>query len=320
MTYRKQQGFSLVEVMTAMLISLFLVGGMVQVYISNKTTYRFGEALSRVQESGRFGLDYLATEIRMADFWGCTNLNTVSNDLDPAAPGVPDFLAGGLDGTEGGAGVPDSITIQGAFDRGINVQEPYMNTVSAALHVSDDSGIQNDDILLVSDCMAGDIFQVTNIQQGTGGNSGKESLNHNTGAGSLNVSGDLSKTYQGDAAVFGLMSQTFFIQNNPVGEPALFVTANGVTEELVAGVEDMQVLYGEDTDNNGVPNRFVDADNVGDMDEVTAVRISLVVRSFEDNVVDQPQVYILEGAPVAAGDRRMRQVFTTTISLRNRLN
>lgn len=321
-TLKTQRGFSLVEAMVAMVISLVLIAGIVQIYLSNKETYRFGEAVSRVQESGRFGLDFLATEIRMADFWGCTAFGGMSSDLNPAGAGYIDFLNagdGGLVGTEGGAD-PDSITIAGAFDRGITVQEPYMPTVSASLFISQDSGLQDDDIIMVSDCEQGDIFQVTNIQAGTGGNSGKNSLVHNTGT-SLNLTGDLSKTYEGDASVYQMMQRTFFIADNPVGEPALFMSENGAAaEELVDGVEDMQITYGEDTDGDGVPNRFVDADNVGDMASVLAVRISLVVRSPEDGVMDDPQVYVVNGASVTAGDRRLRQVFTSTISIRNRLN
>ena len=35
----KQQGLSLIEIMVAMLISLFLLGGVIQVYSSTSTTY-----------------------------------------------------------------------------------------------------------------------------------------------------------------------------------------------------------------------------------------------------------------------------------------
>jgi len=315
------KGFTLVELMVAMVISLFLIGGMIQVYMSNKVSYRFGEALSRVQENGRFAMEYLSTDIRMADFWGCAELADVQNNLDDTAAGYVDFGAGGVQGTEGASGAPDSLTIGGAFDRGLTVQEPYMPNVSAAIFVSSPSGLAVDDVVMVSDCLGGDIFQITNKQQGTGGNSGKETLVHNAGAGSIgNASKDLSKTYKGDATVYQVSSTTFFIQNNPINEPALYMTANGITQELVEGVEDMQILYGEDTDADGIPNRYVAANAIADTEQVLAIRVSLLIRSFEDNVVDAPQSYTYDGNNVTAGDRRLRQVFTSTISLRNRIN
>lgn len=320
MIMKYQRGFSLVELMVAIVISLFLIGGMIQVYLSNKTTYRFGDALSRLQENGRFALEYLSTEIRMADFWGCANLANVQNNL-ASTPAGHNFTVGGILGVDNPTGTPDSITINGAYDRGINVQTPYMTTVSAALHVSQQSGLAIDDVVLVSDCLNGDVFQITNIQQGTGGNSGKESLAHNSGTGSIgNVSQDLSKTYKGDATIYQLSSKTFFVQNNPVGVPALYVNDTGNVLELVDGVEDMQILYGEDTNvpGDGVPNRYVTASAVGDMEAVTAIRIALLLRSGEDNVVDTVQTYTYDGATVTPADRRLRQVYTTTINIRNR--
>lgn len=314
------KGFSIVELLVAMVITLILLGGLFQVYLSNKVTYKFGEALSRVQENGRFAMDYLGTEIRMADYWGCAGAADVQNNLDNTDPNFIDFGAGGLLGNDGGGlNGSDSITIGGVSGSQITVQQPYMPTVAAALMITQDSGLQIDDVVLVSDCVNGDIFQVTNMQQGSGGNSDKETLVHNQGTGSIgNISNNLSKRYEGDASVSEATSKTFFLQNNPIGEPALYVTVNGATSELVEGVENMQILYGEDTGGDLIPDRYRPANTVTDMGAVIAVRISLLIRSFQDNVVDDPQTYTYNGAAVTAGDRRLRQVFTSTITLRNR--
>lgn len=63
-----QKGFSLVEIMLALTISLFLLAGFVQLFIGSKQTYRFSDGLSRLQENGRFAIDRLAFDIRMAGF------------------------------------------------------------------------------------------------------------------------------------------------------------------------------------------------------------------------------------------------------------
>ncbi|GAB4361723.1 MAG: PilW family protein [Gammaproteobacteria bacterium] len=323
MNRNSQRGFSLVELMVAIVISLFLVAGVVQVYISNKSTYRFGEALSRLQENGRFALDYMATEIRQADFWGCADLTAVQNNLNPSAGWTSFLTAGGVAGTDNPTGTPDVLTIRGALDRGLRLRKVMPDTAAAAF-VPLLSGLSQGDIVLLSDCLDGDIFQITNISPGTGGDSDKAALVHNAGSvvSPGNSTHTLSKAYGLDAGVYLMSARTFSVANNPAGEPALFVTGNGgAPQELVDGVEDMQILYGEDTDvpGDGVPNRYVPAGAVADMNAVTAIRVSLLLRSPEDNVLETPQTYTYNGgAPVTAGDRRLRQVYTATINIRNR--
>jgi type IV pilus assembly protein PilW len=94
-TLRHQTGLTLIEVMIAMLLGVFLIGGILQIFISTKQTYRMQENLSRLQENGRFAMDFISRDIRMADFRECaTN------------PSVPTAIAG-----TNGAGTADTITI-----------------------------------------------------------------------------------------------------------------------------------------------------------------------------------------------------------------
>ena len=81
----------------------------------------------------------------------------------------------------------------------------------------------------------------------------------------------------------------------------------------------MQILYGEDTDADGVANYYVDSSSVTDLDAVVSVRVSLLLRSFEDNVTSASQTYSYNNATTPAGDRRLRRVFTSTVMIRNRI-
>ena len=49
--FKKQWGISLVEVLVAMVISLFLLSGIIQVYLTNTASYSFTNAISRIQEN-----------------------------------------------------------------------------------------------------------------------------------------------------------------------------------------------------------------------------------------------------------------------------
>jgi type IV pilus assembly protein PilW len=93
---------------------------------------------------------------------------------------------------------------------------------------------------------------------------------------------------------------------------------------VVQGVENMQLLYGEDNINDGVNNatRYVTAGNVADWDNVISVRIGIIVNSQSAIATSDDDVtYTLFGqTPTAAGaDRMRRRAYTTTAVIRNRI-
>ena len=188
-----------------------------------------------------------------------------------------------------------------------------------------DNGLAQGDIVMIADCEAADIFQVSNSNPG-----GTGTLVHNTGAttspGNYNATNPgcpgggnahcLSKVYAGDANVFGTQEISYNIGTGSEGEPALF--RNGL--EFLDGVENLQILYGEDTDGDAVANYYVPASQVVDMLQVISVRFAVVVRSATDRLtVGANQTYAVLGTNVTAGDTRLRQVYTSTVTVRNRL-
>ena len=67
------RGLSLIELMIAMVIGLVLLLGLMQVFAASRTASRLSEGLARVQENGRFAMDYLQRDLRMAGHFGCVN-------------------------------------------------------------------------------------------------------------------------------------------------------------------------------------------------------------------------------------------------------
>ncbi len=61
-------GFSLVELMIALVLSLFLIGGVTVTFLAARATADEAETLSRVQENVRFASDYLIRDLRNAGF------------------------------------------------------------------------------------------------------------------------------------------------------------------------------------------------------------------------------------------------------------
>lgn len=73
-TRRSLAGLAMVELLVAMAVGLFLMGGIIQVMVSSKASYRLGEAEARVQENGRFALQMLAADLRGARSTGCRSI------------------------------------------------------------------------------------------------------------------------------------------------------------------------------------------------------------------------------------------------------
>ena len=321
---RYQRGLTLVEVMIAMVIGLVLVGGVLQVFASSRQTYRVHDAVSRMQENGRMALEIIARDIRMADFWGCAaDVTNVVNNLDTGGVGYIDFLSGGIGGTEGAGNAPDTLSLLGGSDSGISLEPPYGPQASANIKVAAGNGLQQDQIIMVSDCSSADIFQISNANP-----DGSGSIVHNTGnasPGNFNVTNPgcpganahcLSKVYGADASIFATQTVNYAIATGSEGHPALF--RNGV--EFLDGIENFQVLYGEDTDGTNIANYYVPANQVTDMNNVISIRFAVVARSYDDELNDgAAQSYSVLGTNVTATDERLRQVYSSTVTVRNRL-
>ena len=99
-------------------------------------------------------------------------------------------------------------------------------------------------------------------------------------------------------------------------------------DELLEGIENMQILYGEDTDadanganGDGTANRYVAFGTSDlDIDRIVSVRISLLARSISNNLTTAPAPYNFNGSSVtpASTDKFLHKVFTTTVTLRNK--
>ncbi len=335
----KQTGVSIVEIMVGIAISLILLAGVMQIFITNKQSYRVQQAFSRLQENGRYAMHFLTQDLRMAGYFGCASaIDSPNNivDIDGIAGPDPisDFSGNGLQGYEYGD-LPlvlndttnltttevypntDFITIKRGTNTGIHPTGP-INSLNGQLKLPEDiaSGLfAVKDILFVTDCEAADTFAATTVNDVTGAGGKKWiEISH---ADNFNTDPQLSKIYDTDAEVMKLVFHTYYVGTNSAGVPALFRVAMGnagsigTPQELVEGVEDMQLLYGEDTDGDGVVNKYVGAGAVTDFTDVISIRATLTIRTIEDNIAATTTV---------EGDKRLRRHFTSLITIRNRVS
>lgn len=348
-----QRGLTIVEIMVAMVIGLILTAGVVQVFVGSKTTYRVNEALGRLQEDGRFALEYLSRDVRMAGYSGCSRYGPVTNTLNNASNLAYDFAVGikGYDNI--GATPPadltavninakpgtDVIVIRRNGDNPVRIVQnnngaqvfvEQINVEAGACADGSDriSGICQGDILMVSDCRKSRVFQGTSYTT-----TGTLSLNltHDgrgiTPGNAITSWGGASapedEQFGDDAEIVKVVTFAYF-----VGTDNVLYRQDGATIPalpIAQGIEDLQVLYGVDTtpaDTNQSANTYVAAGAVTDWENVVSVRLHLLLRTLENNIAESSQTYRYIGTNVAvadATDRFVRKEFTTLVALRNRL-
>jgi len=86
------RGFSLVELMIAVLIGLVISIGVVQIFSATRATYQLDESLARAQENGRFALEFLSQDVHHAGYAGCkrdTSVTIFNNLAVPTSAGLP---------------------------------------------------------------------------------------------------------------------------------------------------------------------------------------------------------------------------------------
>ena len=361
---RRQRGVTLVELMIAMVLGLLVTGGVIQVFVANRTTYAFNEGLSRLQENGRFALDTLAYRIRLAGHFGCLWGVPITNNLNGPASFAFDFDQGlaGYEATGTGVGntfaaaatnpanatdltnwvptlpaalansvVPgsDVLVVRNGSAGGNSLTVPF-NSASSVFVDAAVSDYQVGDIAVLADCQKASIFQVTSVTD-TGTSIRLDHVGAGTPGNALPNWG-VSQEF-GNGSEVRLAETWVYFVGTPAGggAPALFQSRIGVDtasttaalapEQLVDSVDTMQVLYGVDAALDGAVDQYVTASAVADWDTVVTVRVSLVMRSPQEygNEVDDRTYNVNEMTFNPVDDRRERQVFTTTIALRNRL-
>lgn len=309
-----QNGLSLVEMMVAIAISLILLAGVIQIFLGSKQSYRLNENMSRIQESGRFAMEFLARDMRMIGYQGCASLDSVQPNIiaDPPPAGgfSNDVVVTGMDNVAsvsiGGLPVTDGTDIVN-IRRGGGCQARLagnMTANNANIQINvDPACFAAGDVLLITDCKDVDIFRASNVSQAAG----TITIAH---ASNVNIYNFLSKAYNTEAFVMKFMDFNYFVS----GE-----TLYRDTQPLVDGVVNMQILYGVDTDNDRVPNQYVAAGAVADWSTAVALRVSLLLAGPDNGVVTAAQTIFYDGLDQVMPDQRLYRTFTNTVGIRNRL-
>ena len=345
MKRRSQAGLSLIELMIALTIGMFLILGVLYIYSSSRSSYVANDAGARVQEDARFSLERLVREIRMAGYMGCAN----ALDLNPRVIADPDGDGNVVEHLTFAAGEgvrvfddgdtwtnPTAITRVDGTDviilKGMGgCTAPLtgnMGTDNANIQIGTNTcGWAAGDVLIISDCTSADIFAANNVSGGSVTIAHSSSVNTDTLDATR--SSKLSKAYGTDASVGRYQETIFFIGIDTTvvpNQPALYEVGYngkvyGAAQPVVGNVYDLQATLNLDTDADGdvdsVNQTIASVVAANSWRQVISVNLTYRVRSEEANSGAVTETYNYNGASVT--DRRIRRNFSTVVGIRNRL-
>jgi type IV pilus assembly protein PilW len=342
---RRQRGFSLVELMVALVLGLLVIGGVGGVFLSQRELYRQNENLARMQENARYAFEVMARSLREAggNLCGASNVANVLKgqstywwaNWDNAVRG---FEGGntthdsqfpqpvGTDPAKRVANTDAIIVMSGVLNEGVVITDHNPNSAQFKVNTRQ-HGLEDGDIVMA--CDNNDhaaIFQVTNA------NSSNVTIVHNTGASVSpgNCSKDLSlstncneKTCNGFLAK--LAAYAWYIGHNGRGGRSLYRLklqnddgkAKDTAEEVAEGVSNLQIQYLIDGRTDYVDADKVDADkNRDDADkdcdgakkETDWAKVVAVRLEFTLQSLED----------VATGREPLQRRWSTVVTLRNR--
>ncbi len=332
---RRASGFSLVEMMVAITVSMILMAGIIQLLVSNKQAYRLQDGFSRLNENARFAMREITEKLHMGGHWGGVTASALSTNAGLPAVVTNDctqadweaFGAAGIEGYEGIAASPMETCIPDAnyVPNSDVVVVRYADPASVPSAQATSAPLDADIYVRAAVGRRAEIVQGSAI----GGLGDLYDAGDPDGPGMYNYPYRIFAYFVRACSVPGTDGVCNTGDDAGDGIPTLArLSLNGaelIQEGVVEGVEQLQITYGVNTDGDveGTADRYVTADNVADWNDVVSVRLGLLVRNPEIDVgADDAGVYRMPGGfnytPAPADGVYARQLFTRVIQIRNR--
>ncbi len=242
--HKQQRGLSLVELLVALALGLFLMGGVISIFVSNQENFKSTEGLARIQENARFSFEQLSREVREAGTTPCgvrTVLSVIRTPTLAVTPWWADWNSGtfiAYDRSNAATLAPfgtaigerragtDAVSILRAsmidnFLRPVEAHDTGINQLTLSSNANFDS--KGGDVALVCDSFSAAIFEVSVT-------SGAKNIQWSTPPPSSNCATALgwrkdfdcatkvtNKQFQTDALVTKLDSAFWYVGVSPSG-------------------------------------------------------------------------------------------------------
>lgn len=316
---RREAGLSLIELMVALAIGVFLLAGALTVFAKTRDLYRTNEAAARLQETARFAMSTIEADVRMANYWGLNSRADLIDNARAPGAGYPTGLDAGFEGDIDACGDNWPVDLTNYVDGTNNSYALACDPKGTAKPNADQLTIRRVSVDAIDPDDVGDTAGLMKLQ--TSRLQGTIFADDELPSGYLPP---LSETR-------ALVVDGYYVDEDSdsrAGTPSLRrkrLDRTGtepaiVDQEITSGVEDLQFQVGYDTDGDQNVNFYVNPGTGGIPAGAppVAVRIWLLVRAEQPEVgfVDD-RTYVYADRSVTPNDGFRRLLISKTIHLRN---
>ena len=314
-SFSNRAGFSVIELMVAMAIALLLLLGLTIMFSNANLSFRELHRTSQQLENGRYALQVIREDARLAGFYGgFTDLRVPDDMVNPCSVALADLRT-----------AVESLPLQGYNDA-----MPAADLLPLAACVNNRR--PNTDILVVRRAattqVAGALDDDRIYVQGL-------VREYRIGPGPDVDFFDIFRTNGDREDIFPMVVRIYYIRNDAI--PTLVraeLGPNGTmmnTVPLAEGIENIVFRYGIDQEDvedpispfDGRPDTYLLANEMTDTDwgNVVALEISLLSRTLEPSQdYTDSKVYSLADGELELGpfnDAFKRQVFSSVVRIEN---
>jgi type IV pilus assembly protein PilW len=327
---QQQRGVGLIELMVAMLIGLFLILGAVTVFNQSRNTYRASEGVARLQETARLAMDVIESDIRMANYWGMNNrADYIINRAGPSQPPPAEFNAQqqtnvSLCGTAASNWVINLNEYLGGSNNSYGLQCAASNyqggsdvVVIRRANEARPAALDPNRVYLQTSRIQGTLF-VPNAAC---------TLPTDPTCIPAAYLPPASESRELEARAYYVSSQSTLRNDVPSLRRKRFANVNTAVagdaildEEIVSGVEDLQVRLGVDTNGDSNIDQYVNPGGVPGNAAVVSATIWLRVRAEDRDFGHRDQTayqYADMAAAFTPNDNYRRILVSKTIHIRN---
>lgn len=316
---KQQTGLSLIELMIGIVLSSVIIAGIIQVFLANRQSFTITEGLARIQDNGRFAMDYIGNVVRTSGSFGCAELetsgfNSTVGDVDVTnLAAILGVVAGeaAVAGSEGAAafGDPDEITFLQVLNNAAEVDTAAVT--DEVLNLNAGGNFEPNDLLYVSNCSRGDYFSA-----------GPDTADTAIDVAAAIALGFRFDEYQtlDDVHIVEEVRTVAFSVDTDTNE--LGVNINGAgAQPIIDGIENIQFSFGVDTSgNDGIPEFYTNELEDVDRSEVVSIKVSVLAVSNLAGTANvtggQRQTITYNGVTEEMTDTQLRRVFENTFSIR----
>ena len=322
---KQSYGFSLVELLVAMVVGLLIVGGAFSLHSATRATQRVNEAQMDMVADARFAIDMISYDLRHAGMWGGTN-NPDLIDCKSTQADCTATLAG--DTWPTAAAATNDCAAGWYYD----LSQPVFATDSVAGNPYAASCIPAAEKYRAGTDVLEIRYADSNVPVALLANQTYLRSNFTNGRVFIGSVPPVIEAYDSDPLTRNheLHAYVYYISDftdaDGDGIPSLrrVSLVNGPVlqnQTLISGVFDLQVQFGIDVDGDKAIDRYVNPDVVTDWTGVYAAKIWLLMRSDERQIgIDTTKSYSIAGAAAQnfGGQDDFRYfLVTSVVNLRN---